>query len=297
VLVDLGVPDVAAAEAQLALAEQHTERRSQIEGELRGLGVEDRNARRLEEARDAAASAVAQAEHALAGMGRSAEDLVAARASAQRLVERTTNERDAARAEEERAQGRVDANAVDADIVAGVAERLAAARVREAEMQRRVRIYEATREAIEAAERATLKTAARYLEEHMGPAVSRLTDGRYDEIRVDEQSLAFTVRAPETGTFVAADDLSQGTADQLFLAARLGLVRLVTMERRPPLILDDPFVTFDADRADRAVRLLKDVAAQQGFQVILLTCSDRFDPLADTLVELPGPASVPLVTA
>lgn len=296
-LAEIGVPDVAAAEALLASVEEHTDRRSHIEGELRGLGVEARNLRRLEEARDEAANAVAQSEHALAGMGRAAADAAAARQAAQRLVDRTTPERDRARSDEDRAQGRVDANPVDADVVAGLVERLSAARTREAELGRRLRIYTATREAIEAAEVATLKTAARYLEEHMGPAVARLTDGRYDQIRVDEKSLAFTVRAPETGTFVSADHLSQGTSDQLFLAARLGLVRLVTMERRPPLILDDPFVTFDTDRAERAVHLLKEVAAADGFQVILLTCSERFDPLADAVVVLPGPVTPPLVAA
>lgn len=296
-LGEIGVQDLAAAEALLARVEEQTERRSHIEGELRGLGVEDRNLHRLEEARDEAAAAAAKAEHALAGMGRPLSETAGARAAAQRLMERTTAERDAARTDEDRAQGRVDANAVDAEVVAGVVERLEAARAREAELQRRLRIYTQTREAIEAAEQATLKTAARYLEEHMGPAVARLTDGRYDEIRVDEKSLAFAVRAPETGAFVSVGQLSQGTSDQLFLAARLGLVRLVTMDRRPPLILDDPFVTFDADRAERAVRLLKEVAAAEGFQVLLLTCSERFDPLADAVVVLPGPASVPLVVA
>ena len=118
----------------------------------------------------------------------------------------------------------------------------------EAELERRVLVYEGTLAAIEAAEAATLKTAARYLEERMGPTIAAVTDGRYDDIEVDEKSLAFRVRAPETGEFVDVDQLSQGTADQLFLAARLGLVRLVTLDRRPPLILDDPFVTFDAPR-------------------------------------------------
>ena len=36
----------------------------------------------------------------------------------------------------------------------------------------------------------------------MGPTISAITDGRYDDIEVDEQSLAFKVRAPETGEFV-----------------------------------------------------------------------------------------------
>jgi ABC-type hemin transport system ATPase subunit len=99
------------------------------------------------------------------------------------------------------------------------------------------------------------------------------------------------VRAPETGELVEVDRLSQGTADQLFLAARLGLVRLVTLDRRPPLILDDPFVTFDAERGERALRLVKAFAHEHGFQVLYLTCSDRFDTLADELVVLPGPSA------
>ena len=214
----------------------------------------------------------------------------------ERLVEQAVPARDRARSEEDQARGRVDANLVDAEIVAGLAERCAAARARETELVRRLRIYEATRKAIDAAEQATLKTAARYLEEHMGPAVARITDGRYDEVRVDERSLAFTVRTPETGQLIDVGQLSRGTADQLFLAARLGLVRLVTLDRRPPLLLDDPFVTFDADRAARAVQLLKEAAAEQGFQVILLTCSDRFDALADTVVVLDGPAAIPVGT-
>ncbi len=292
-LEELGVPDAAAAETLLATVEQHTERLARIEGELRGLGVAERDARRLAEARDQAADDTERAGHALAAMGELGRDPAAFRQAAQRAVDQTRPARDGARSEEDQAQGRVDANLVDAELVADLAERLAAARERQAELLRRVSVYEATRQAIEAAEQATLKTAARYLEEHMGPAVERITGGRYREVQVDDTSLAFRVRAPETGALVDVSQLSQGTSDQLFLAARLGLVRLVTMDRRPPIILDDPFVTFDAERAQRALGLLKEVAAEQGFQVLLLTCSDRFDALADELVVLDPPAAGP----
>ena len=292
-LEEFDVPDVAAAEALLATMEQHTDRLAHIEGELRGLGVQERSVRRLEEARDEAAGDSERASHALAGMGDLGREPAALRQAARRLVEQTQPARDRSRSEEDQAQGRVDANLVDAELVADTAERLAAARERQAELQRRVLVYEATRQAIEVAEQATLKTAARYLEEHMGPAVERVTGGRYREVQVDDQSLAFRVRAPETGTLVDARQLSQGTSDQLFLAARLGLVRLVTMDRRPPIILDDPFVTFDEERAQRALELLKEVATEQGFQVLLLTCSDRFDALADELIVLDAPSSVP----
>ncbi len=292
---EIDVPDVAAAEALLASMEQNTDRLAHIEGELRGLGVQERSVRRLEEARDEAADDTERASHALAGMGDLGREPAALRQAARRLVEQTQPARDRSRSEEDQAQGRVDANPVDAELVADVAERLAAARERQAELQRRVLIYEATLQAIEVAEQATLKTAARYLEDHMGPAVERITGGRYREVQVDDQNLAFRVRAPETGTLVDARQLSQGTSDQLFLAARLGLVRLVTMDRRPPIILDDPFVTFDDDRARRALELLKEVATEQGFQVLLLTCSERFDALADELIVLDEPSAVPSV--
>ena len=54
-------------------------------------------------------------------------------------------------------------------------------------------------------------------------------------------------RSATTGS--RSRDLSQGTLDVVYLAARLGLVRLVTGDRRPPLVLDDPFVTLDDERA------------------------------------------------
>ena len=288
-LAAIGVPTVEAAEALLADAEKHTAATAGIDGELRGLGVDERNLSLLESQRDQAADEAEQAKHALAGMGSFAEDPKTARVPAQKLVDQITPVRNEARSEADRALGRVDANQVDAELVASHSERLVAARARQVESQRRVDTYQATLAAIEDAERATLKTAARYLEERMGPAIERITNGRYDEIEVDERNLAFRVRVPETGELVDVAALSQGTADQLFLTARLGLVRLVTMDRRPPLILDDPFVTFDAARGERALRLVKEVAKEQGFQVLYLTCSDRFDALADELVVLDGP--------
>ncbi len=290
-LATVGVDDVEAAESLLASVQEQTEALAHIEGELRGSKVEERNLRRLGEARDEAANEAERANHALAAMGKLSEEPASARLAIQRLLSQTLPERDAARSEEDQAQGRVDANQVDAEMVASLAERLARAREQEAELERRLFLYQGTLAAIESAERATLKTAARYLEERMGPTISTVTDGRYDDIEVDEQSLAFKVRAPETGELVDVAQLSQGTADQLFLAARLGLVRLVTLDRRPPLILDDPFVTFDTARGERALRVVKKFASEHGFQVLYLTCSDRFDKLADALVVLPGPSN------
>jgi uncharacterized protein YhaN len=117
-----------------------------------------------------------------------------------------------------------------------------------------------------------------------------VTGGRYRRVRVDDRTLDIDVFAPERGDWVPVGSLSQGTLDLVYLAARLGLVRLVTGDRRPPLVFDDPFVTLDDARATRALALLKRVAAD--FQIIYLTTSDRYDAAADAVVELPGPTAI-----
>jgi hypothetical protein len=124
----------------------------------------------------------------------------------------------------------------------------------------------------------------------MGRDLARLTGGRYRRIEIDDRTLDLEVWAPEKGDWVPVSRLSKGTIDQIYLAARIGLVRLVTQGRRPPLILDDPFVTFDDARAARAALLLRELSTD--FQVIYLACSNRYDGLADAVVELPGPTDV-----
>ena len=135
-----------------------------------------------------------------------------------------------------------------------------------------------------------METATRYLERHMVGDLGRITGGRYQRVRVDDATLGIELWAPERDDWVPVSELSQGTLDIVYLAARLGLVRLVTGDRRPPLVLDDPFVTLDDPRAVRALELLRSIAAD--LQVIVLTTSSRYDHLADRVIELPGPAAV-----
>jgi uncharacterized protein YhaN len=195
-----------------------------------------------------------------------------------------------ARDDEANARARVEANPVDAEAVAGHAERLAAWRDDLAALQRRARIYERTLKEIDTAEQATMKSATRYLERKMVADIERVTEGRYRRVAVDDRTLDIRVRAPERGDWVDVSSLSQGTIDLVYLVARIGLVRLVTGDRRPPLILDDPFVTFDDARAKRSLELLRDVA--RDFQVIYLTTSDRYADAADMIVPLAGPTVV-----
>ena len=123
----------------------------------------------------------------------------------------------------------------------------------------------------------------------MARDVERITGGRYRRLKVDESTLSFTLFSPELNEWVDVRRLSQGTLDQLYLCARLGIVHQVTQDANPPLVLDDPFVTFDDDRARRSLELLREVARES--QVILLSASDRFDAQADHVVVLPAPTA------
>ena len=147
-------------------------------------------------------------------------------------------------------------------------------------------MYELTLGTLEAAETATMKKATAYLEERMGNDVKQVTGGRYDRIQVAD-GLEISLWSSEVGDWVPVERLSQGTIDQVYLAARIELVRLVTQDRRPPLIFDDPFVTYDDERAARAVDMLRGLVGDH--QILYLTTSTRYDAVADKVIELAAP--------
>jgi DNA repair exonuclease SbcCD ATPase subunit len=287
-LAALDLPDLQAVEALVAAEEAHIGQILRLRAQLEGL-VGREPSESLPELRDKAALDVEQKTGALEQLGpiarepRARERLEVAVTDADRAL-------GLARDAEAQAKARVEQNAVDAEEVAGHAERAAAFAEQLELLQRRARVYEATLRALDAAERATLRTATRYLERRMVTDLERVTAGRYRRVQIDDQDLSLKVFAPERGDWVDVSSLSQGTLDTVYLAARIGLVRLVTGDRRPPLVLDDPFVTLDDERANRALELLRDVSAD--FQVIYLTTSDRYDKSADAVQVLEGPSAV-----
>jgi uncharacterized protein YhaN len=283
---ELGARDVAEAESLLAAEQSRRQEMATLRVQVTAL-LSGQDASGVAELRDRAALELEQKTAALNALGPIAND-----ARARERLEAEVRDRQAAvelaRDAEAGATARVEANPVDAEQVAGEAERLVTWQSQLAALKRRVRIYERTLTEIEVSESGTMRTATRFLEQQVGGDIARLTGRRYERIKIDDQTLDIQVWAPERGDWVAVYRLSKGTIDQVFLAARLGLVRLVTQGRRPPLVLDDPFVSFDDARAARAALMLRELASD--FQVIYLACSDRYDSLADAVVVLPGPA-------
>ena len=287
-LESISLADLPAAEAMLAAEQEHVGRIERLTAQLQGL-VGKEPIEGLPGLRDAAALDIEQKTHALEALGPIARE-PRARERLEVEVRDLEAALERARDDEANARARVEANGVDAEQVAGHAERLATWREQLERLQRRARIYERTLREIEQAEQATMKSATRYLERKMVADIDRVTGGRYRRVAVDDKTLDIRVHAPERGDWVDVTSLSQGTLDLVYLVARIGLVRLVTGDRRPPLILDDPFVTFDDGRATRALDLLRDIA--RDFQVIYLTTSDRYDAAADAVVPLSGPTEL-----
>ena len=102
---------------------------------------------------------------------------------------------------------------------------------------------------------------------------SAITAGRYDKVLLSRDfSLSAEMAGDPVGRSIRL--LSQGAADQLYLAVRLAICDMVLpVEKRVPLILDDALVSFDDDRLRAALDYL--LAESEKRQILLFTCQKR----------------------
>ena len=102
---------------------------------------------------------------------------------------------------------------------------------------------------------------------------SAITAGRYGKVLLSRDfSLSAEMAGDPVGRSIRL--LSQGAADQLYLAVRLAICDMVLpAEKRVPLILDDALVSFDDDRLRAALVYL--LAESEKRQILLFTCQKR----------------------
>lgn len=102
---------------------------------------------------------------------------------------------------------------------------------------------------------------------------SALTDGRYDKVLLS-QDMALSAEQSGDPMSRSIRLLSQGAADQLYLAVRLAICGMVLPEEKHvPLILDDALVSFDDRRLHAALDVL--LAESEQRQILLFTCQTR----------------------
>ena len=136
--------------------------------------------------------------------------------------------------------------------------------------------YDAIALAMEALEQANTTLQNRFspaLGARAAEIFSAITAGRYDRVLLSRD---FSLSAEPAGDPVGRSIrlLSQGTADQLYLAVRLAICDMVLPEeKRVPLILDDALVSFDDDRLHAALDYL--LAESEKRQILLFSCQKR----------------------
>ena len=150
--------------------------------------------------------------------------------------------------------------------------------------ERKVRVYELARELISMARVEVLSSADEALEGEIQRYFAVFTNGKYQRVRVNKEDLEFSVYSGEKGDWAKPEELSGGVVDEFYLAFRLALARLIFGDKRPPLILDDPFVNFDSVRLANTLSFLKTLATD--YQIIIFTLSDSYDEVADNIVLL-----------
>lgn len=144
------------------------------------------------------------------------------------------------------------------------------------ELEERRREYDALTAALEALEQAHTGLQARFspaLNRRAGELLAKLTGGRYDKVSLTRE---FEALAEERGGLLPrrALALSQGTADQLYLAVRLAVCELVLPGEEPcPLVLDDALANFDDERMALALETLAELGRKR--QILLFTCHSR----------------------
>ena len=97
-----------------------------------------------------------------------------------------------------------------------------------------------------------------------------MTEGRYARVIAPLDGGDIQVERAD-GVRLSPQLLSRGTAEQLYLAMRLALVREYANHVDPlPVVFDDIFVNFDPGRSRTTFKAIRDMCTTH--QVLLFTC-------------------------
>ena len=154
--------------------------------------------------------------------------------------------------------------------------------------ERRVKIYELVREFISQARTEILSSTEEALGKEIQRYLAVFTKNKYKQVRVDKEALEFWIYSDEKGDWAKPEpksgELSGGVIDEFYLACRLALVKLIFGDKKPPLMLDDPFGNFDSVRLANTLDFFKTLASE--YQIIIFTLSDLYDKVADNIILL-----------
>ena len=153
-------------------------------------------------------------------------------------------------------------------------------RAKKEELKKRINENERHRDEIEAIDMACdtitqlseriREAAGTYVNREAGIMINGFTEGRYDSISAGTD---FDIKLNSGDGMIDVNELSQGTADQVYMAIRIAAIRFIAgSEDNIPLFLDDSFSQYDDNRLIAALRFLSE--SFHG-QIIIFTCQSR----------------------
>lgn len=114
------------------------------------------------------------------------------------------------------------------------------------------------------------------LHEAVSKNLSKITNGRYDSIILDEELGLFIW---ENGKKIPVNQLSRGTLEQAYLAMRMAVGKILMQEEAMPVLLDETFSMYDDRRLSDTLRWLSEYPGQ----ILLFSCQKREIDILDQL--------------
>ncbi len=114
------------------------------------------------------------------------------------------------------------------------------------------------------------------INDNISDIVSKITDGKYKDVYMDEK---LHVMVKDQDSYVGIEYLSAGTIEQIYLAVRLSVARVLCRDKMP-LIIDDIFTAYDETRLVNTLDCLKTIDTEQ---IILMTSNPHIGDMLDDL--------------
>ncbi|WP_411354776.1 ATP-binding protein [Peptoniphilus harei] len=112
------------------------------------------------------------------------------------------------------------------------------------------------------------------LKKEISQYLSSMTHGKYEEILIDD-TFGIRVYDKDIEDYVDLDSLSMGTIDQIYLAFRISISKIIS-DKEIPLVLDSHFDSYDDKRLKESLKILE---SQQ--QVLIFTSTNREKEILD----------------
>ncbi|WP_027107720.1 ATP-binding protein [Lacticigenium naphthae] len=101
---------------------------------------------------------------------------------------------------------------------------------------------------------------------------SYLTMNKYRSVHIEEDRVNVLNKE---GQFFGANELSRGTAEQLYISLRLAFIKNIEDKMMLPILIDEGFVNFDSERNDRMWDLLQEFSVTH--QILFFTFNRPYE--------------------